>query len=343
MYIPPARIHYHDRHAPRTCAGALDSIEIFHPVTDHLPLNFSTRFNLISLGECLVELIKREDGAYDSSFAGDAFNTLFYATRLGLRTGFISAVGDDRFSTMIIEGIEREGIDTSRLIRMRGKNNGLYVIETDEQGEYLFDYWRENSAATETLLESDVDDLVEYCSMADYFLFTGITLAVMKGADRLETLLRHLNGRTNIVFDTNYRERLWASPAAFRDRMEDIMQYVDIFLPSASDLGMLYPDEDLEDVLGRFVAGGTQTIAMTSGASGGAIFQNGELDMMPAADDIPDVVDATGAGDAFNAGFIAGLARGESVEHAYALGQRVAGWVLQVRGAIGDDFDETVG
>jgi 2-dehydro-3-deoxygluconokinase len=307
-------------------------------VSNDLSLDLSTRFDLIALGECLVELIKRDDGAYDSGFAGDAFNTLFYASRLGLRTGFISAVGDDRFSSMITDGIEREGIDTSHLIRMKGKNNGLYVIETDERGEYSFDYWRENSAATETLLRSDLDDLVEYCAMSRYFLFTGITLAVMKGADRLETLLRRINGRTTIVFDTNYRDRLWSSPEAFKERMEDVMQFVDVFLPSMSDLETLYPDEDLEELLSRFVAGGTRTIAMTAGASGGAIFRNGELDMMPLADQIPDVVDATGAGDAFNAGFIAGIVHGESAEDAYALGQRVAGWVLQIHGAIGDDF-----
>ncbi len=305
-------------------------------MTDDLSFSHTLRLDLISLGECLVELIKREDGAFDAGFAGDAFNTLFYASRLGLRTGFVSAVGEDRFTSMILDGIGREGIDSSHLLRLSGRNNGLYVIETDARGEYTFDYWRESSAATETLLRSDLDELVSYCSLSNWFLFTGITLAVMKGPERLDMLLRRLHGRTKIVFDTNYRARLWPSAETYRARMEQIMPWVDVFLPSMSDLEELYPDEDLQSVLTRFVEGGTSTIAMTAGASGGAIFRDGELDMMPLADEVPDVVDATGAGDAFNAGFIAGLARGESAEQAYALGQRVAGWVLQVRGAIGD-------
>ena len=105
------------------------------------------RLDIVSLGECLVEFNRRDDGDFHPGFAGDAFNALFYAARLGARTGFISSVGDDLFTPIILAGIEREGIDTSRLLRIDGRRNGLYFIELDDRGEYTFHFWRERSAA----------------------------------------------------------------------------------------------------------------------------------------------------------------------------------------------------
>src|SRR3954467_13512014 len=102
----------------------------------------SVRLDLISLGECLVEFTRRADGAFGAGYAGDAFNALFYAGRLGLRTGVISALGDDLFPPMIAGGIDGEGIDTSCLLRVDGRRNGIYFIELDAAGEYTFHFWR---------------------------------------------------------------------------------------------------------------------------------------------------------------------------------------------------------
>ncbi|MBC8145681.1 MAG: hypothetical protein H7X80_08845, partial [bacterium] len=85
--------------------------------------------DLVSLGECLVEMSRRPDGTYQPSIAGDAYNTLFYASRLGLRSGLITAVGDDLFTPMIVERIVDEGIDLSHVQRLGGRRNGIYFIE----------------------------------------------------------------------------------------------------------------------------------------------------------------------------------------------------------------------
>lgn len=293
--------------------------------------------DLIAIGECLVEFSTREDGAFVPAYGGDAFNTLFYASRLGLATGFISALGDDLFTPMILAGIEREGIDRSRLLRIGGRRNGLYFIELDDHADYTFHFWRSGSAATQTLLHHDMDDLAEYCATAPFLLLTGVGLAVLEGRERLLELLERIAGRTRLVFDTNYRARLWESPERFRERMEEVLPYADIFLPTAGDLHAVYPGADLAELCGGFGRMGAGTIVVKMGAEGCAIAAEGTLRPIPPPP-IERLTDTTGAGDAFNGGFLAGHLRELPLEECCMLGQRVAARAIGVRGAIDHRF-----
>ncbi|MDB5035399.1 MAG: ketodeoxygluconokinase [Chlorobi bacterium] len=288
--------------------------------------------DLISLGECLVEFNRREDGSLTQAFAGDAFNALFYAGRLGLSTGFISSVGDDLFTPMIVDGIEREGIDTSHLLRPEGLRNGLYFIQLDAGGEYTFHFWRAGSAATETLLRSDIGGLARYISGAGAFLLTGVGLAVLRGERELDKLLRDVHGRTPIVFDTNYRARLWESPSACARRFEAILPSIDILLPTESDLAAIYPGVPVDDLCARFTGMGVSAIAMKQGERGCSYYRDGALHAVPPEPLTP--LDTTGAGDAFNGGFLAAMLRGRDIAECCRVGQRVARHVLGVRGAI---------
>lgn len=293
--------------------------------------------DLISIGECLVEFSAREDGAFVPAYAGDAFNTLFYASRLGLATGFISALGDDLFTPMILAGIEREGIDRSYLPTIGGRRNGLYFIELDERADYTFHFWRAGSAATRTLLHHDIGELAEYCATAPFLLLTGVGLAVLQGRERLLELLERIAGRTRLVFDTNYRARLWESPEQFRERMEEVLPYADIILPTASDLHAAYPGAGIGELCERFLGMGAEIVAVKKGEQGCALAVAGELLEIPPAQPAR-VVDTTGAGDAFNAGFLAGLIRKLPPYECCRLGHRVAARAIGVRGAIDPAF-----
>ena len=293
--------------------------------------------HLVSLGECLVEFSRRDDGGFDARHAGDAFNVLFYAGRLGLRTGFVSAVGDDLFRPMIVDGIAREGIDLSHLLKLPGMRNGLYFIELDERGEYTFHFWRSGSAATRTLLHHDLTELAEYCAGADLFLFTGVTLAIMEGSDRLLELLMKLRGRTRIVFDTNYRPSLWNDPELYRQRLAEILPMIDILLPTEGDLLAIFPGHSIDDICARLGSARLDTIVMKGGAKGCAHWTGSGLHWHPPAEQVT-VVDTTGAGDAFNAGFLTGHLRGLPLEQACELAQKTARESLQVKGAIDVKF-----
>jgi 2-dehydro-3-deoxygluconokinase len=293
--------------------------------------------DLVSLGECLVEMTRRPDGAFQPSISGDAFNTIFYAARVGMRTGLITAVGDDLFTPMIVERISDEAIDMAHVQRLPGRRNGIYFIEHDDWGERHFHYWRDNSAATETLQHADVDRLATYVSGAHFLLISGITLAVMKEPERLRELLESVHGRTTIVLDANYRPRLWRSVREYQFRIETTLPFVDVFLPSRQDIESAWRGKEPRETLAMASDAGVTTTIMKDGASGCAVYVDGELHALPPVDGF-HVVDTTGAGDAFNAGVLGGLLRGTSLEEACDLGQRIAARALMVPGAIDPAF-----
>lgn len=300
-------------------------------------MNVTPLFDLLSIGECLVEFSRHSSSEFRPAFAGDMVNTLFYAARLGLRTGFISAVGDDLFTEMIVNGIQAEGIDVTHTLRLPGRRNGLYFIELDEAGNHHFHYWRNDSAATETLLHYSTDRLAQFIRCSRVFMLSGITLAVMKETPRLLALLKAVAGAVTIVLDTNYRPRLWGSPEEYHRCIEQVIPYVDILLPSQADLEGAWDGVRIEDLLWHFAEQGVQTICMKAGANGCALWCDGTLEWFPPSETI-QVVDATGAGDAFNAGFIAAVLRGSSQEEACSLAQRTAAHALMVHGALNQEF-----
>lgn len=291
-------------------------------------------FDLLSLGECLVEFSRDPDGRFCTGWAGDALNTLFYASRLGLRTGFVSTFGDDLFTGNMRAGIEREGIDLSLTQTLHGRNNGLYVIELDGAGEYTFHFWREGSAARETLLRLDPDTFLDYCSRTRWFLFSGITLAVMKERERLLPVLLRLRERgVRIAFDTNYRAALWTSAESYIGALESVLPMIDLFLPSQSDLRAVWTGSDPVAVVQQL---SVPLVAMKCGVDGCLLVQDGEQQFQP-AEQVP-AIDTTGAGDAFNAGVITGLVRGWTLGDAAHLGQHTAAHVVGVRGALDMNF-----
>lgn len=235
---------------------------------------------------------------------------------------------------MILNGLEREGIDISHMRRLADRRNGLYFIENDDDGECVFHFWREESAATRTLRDGDIDSIVAYASSAEFLAVSGVALAVMGDVDRMVYLISTVkNAGTKIVLDANYRESLWKSPPDYQQGIERLLPHTSIFLPSMSDIRNGWMERNPVDLCGEWSSYGVETIVIKNGASGVLHFDNGLLSSIPPLPDIV-VVDTTGAGDAFNAGFISASIDGASIPDAIDMGQRTAARALGVRGAI---------
>lgn len=289
-------------------------------------------FDLVSVGECLVEFNREPDGRYMVAWGGDAVNAVVWGARLGLRTGFVSTFGDDIFTANIRDGIVREGVDLSLTEVLPGGENGLYFIDLDERGEYTFHFRRRDSAATETLRRIDGDRLFAYLSRSSWVLLGGITLAVMKEPERLLPVLERLRASagTRIAFDTNYRPALWPSADLYRERVAEVLPFLDLFLPSEPDLERAWEGQSAEEVVQSL---GVRRTAMKRGEKGCLVLWEGERLEMPVEERVK-VADTTGAGDAFNAGFLAGLVRGEEPPQAARRGMKTAGRAVQGRGAL---------
>ena len=287
-----------------------------------------------SVGECMLELSARPDGAWDLGHAGDTFNTLWAIRALtALPCDYVSAFGDDPFSARQISFLAGAGIGVASSPVIEGARPGLYAI-TLTGAERSFTYWRSDSAAKQ--LASQPAQLAKSLENRTLVYFSGITLAILSPTAR-ETLLAAVaearKAGSLVAFDPNYRPRLWGSADEAKAVIAAALAVCDIALPTFPDEEMLCSDASPTATADRLAKAGVREIVVKDGADPCLVAANGERTTVPAVY-VANPVDTTGAGDSFNGGYLAARLLGESPVDAARTGHRVAAAVVQVRGAL---------
>ena len=286
------------------------------------------------IGECMIELSERADGTLSRSFGGDTLNTALYMARLGVEVDYVTALGDDGWSEEMVTAWTGEGIGTGRVVRMAGRLPGLYVIQTDPKGERRFQYWRDRAAARDLFDQPGTPDLVEALAR-DYGLLylSGITLSLYGevGRQRLfEAIDRARAGGARLAFDTNFRPRGWPEPEVARRAYRQTLDRSDIVLASTEDLDLLYGVQGEEKLL---EGGRPKELALKLAHPSCRVMKDG-IDTVVDAAPVENVLDTTAAGDSFAAAYLAARLKGADPEVAARAGHRLAGVVVQHRGAI---------
>jgi len=295
------------------------------------------RNGLLCIGECMMELARRADSSFGLAFGGDTFNTAIYAARMGVRTAYATALGDDPYSDGIIELAQAEDVDTSLISRRAGAMPGLYLIETS-RGERTFYYWREHSPARSLFEQEDAAQKIEaLMSCTGIVYFSGITLSIYSpaGLDVFERALRNARqAGTKIAFDSNYRPRGWRhDPERARATFKRFLALCDIALPGLDDEQALWGDKDAAATLERLSALGVPEVVVKAGADGAYILERGAVMHLPAPERITPV-DTTAAGDSFNAAYLARRADRAPIRDAANAAHRLAAIVIRHPGAI---------
>ena len=131
----------------------------------------------------MVELSPRQ-GRWDVHYGGDTLNVALHLTRLGFEVAYLTALGGDPFAGAMRQAWGREGMDVSLVLTDPERTTGLYSIETDEQGERHFSYWRGESAARRMFLAPGIDRAMESAAEADLLFFSLISLAIRPDVGR---------------------------------------------------------------------------------------------------------------------------------------------------------------
>lgn len=294
------------------------------------------RHTFLSIGECMVELSGGGEGLFRMGFAGDTLNTAWYArARLGddWDVAYFTAVGDDRYSKAMLEFLDGNGISTELVQVIPGKRPGLYIIH-QEAGDRHFTYWRDSSAAR--LLADDAEHLLNATAKANAIYFSGITLAILKPARR-EELLAVLEGARQkgvlVAFDPNIRPALWPDVAAMRQVITEAASVSSVILPTFNDDAPFFGDRSPEHTLARYLAAGAGEVVVKNGPNPVHV-STGRISVFLSVEEIDHVVDATGAGDAFNGAYLAARLQGEEPETAARAGSRMAAKVIRHQGAL---------
>lgn len=300
---------------------------------------------IAAIGEVMVELSPsstNDSGGRELmalSFAGDTYNTAVYMARLGLTTDYVTHLGDDPYSAAILQRMAQERIGSQLIQQRPGRAPGLYMIRNSANGEREFFYWRNEAPARELFNSTAAtEQLFAQLQAYDCVYLTGITLAIIDAAarSRLYECLQQLRAhKVRIAFDSNYRPRLWRDPQQAQAAILQVMQLTDIALLTLDDEQLLWGDDSLEACRQRYAQTPVQELILKRGAQDAVIVCGDEPVLVPVPP-VAGVVDTTGAGDSFNAGYLAARLQGESPHVAVQQAIRCAGIVIRHRGAIID-------
>ncbi|AYG61469.1 sugar kinase [Rhizobium jaguaris] len=292
--------------------------------------------HFLSIGECMVELSQAEDGHLRKGFAGDTFNTAWYARAClpaDWSVDYFTALGDDAMSDEMLNFMNAHDIGTSNIRRLRGKTPGLYMINLKD-GERSFSYWRDSSAARQ--LAADGDKLRTAIEASNVLYFSGITLAILTHEDA-ETLLSELRRAKAIgklvVFDPNLRPRLWSSFDAMHTMIGEGARASTLVMPSFDDEASHFGDDSISSTIRRYRLHGANMVVVKNGAEGATVGADAGETLVPAAK-VAKVVDTTSAGDSFNGAFLAHYLEHDDPVAAARFAAKIAAKVIQEHGAL---------
>jgi 2-dehydro-3-deoxygluconokinase len=291
-----------------------------------------------AIGECMIEL-QRSGSGMDYRFGGDTLNAAVYMARLldpaTARVAYVTALGSDGLSDEMCASWDKEGIDTGYVLRLPDRLPGIYLIETDPNGERRFHYWRKDSAARHWLEAPDAGKVLLKLAAARMVYLSGISLAILSPADReiLIAALAQCRARGgSVVFDNNYRPRLWESAEAAAAVYQRVLAHCDIALLTLDDDQALFGG-DAHAAVERTRALGVAEVVVKRGAEPCLVWADGSL-LQVAPEPVAGVVDTTAAGDSFGAAYLAARLSGANPQDAARAGHRLAGTVIRHRGAI---------
>lgn len=287
---------------------------------------------IVCAGEPMVEL-SPSHGGWHVHYGGDTLNTALHLTRLGDSVAYLTALGRDPFAGEMRSSWAREGMDTALVLRHPDRVTGLYAIQTDDKGERHFSYWRGESAARELFACGGIEGALAEAERADLLFFSLISLAILPeaGRERLLALARAVRERGGrVAFDSNYRPALWEDGEAARRWHAHALAVADFGLPTLDDERALGTGESAGAVTAHWQAGGAGEIVVKLGTDG-CLLPDGTV-LAPATLMTP--LDTSGAGDAFDAGYLGARLRGAASADAAAIGHALAGWTVMRHGAI---------
>lgn len=212
------------------------------------------------------------------------------AGALGVSVGFVGRIGDDTFGDYMRESLTERGVDTSCILETSGAATGLTAIFTFREERGMLTYPGAMNEFTIDDIPWDYLERVQHLHLSSYYMQPGLR------PDCPELFRRAKELGLSTSFDTN-----WDPDEKWGADVLDVLDYVDVFLPNDEEARLISGESDLDRALTVLTDRAT-TVVVTCGSEGVRARQGSDTLSLPALSVTP--VDAVGAGDSFNAGFL---------------------------------------
>lgn len=264
------------------CVGIIVADHVCTPI-DHVP--------------AAGELVLAEGMLLTSG--GCAANTAVDLAKMGIRTSIVGRVGDDLFGNIVREMLTRDGVETSGVINTPGADTSqtLIIIVKGEDRRFVHTFGA-NARLTADDISAERLQGIKVLYVGGYLLMPNLH------QDGLVQLFKKAQAAgVKTVLDVGI-----PGPGEYTSRLTELLPHVDVFLPNDDEAQIMLGESDPCQQALRFHEMGAKMVVITCGEHGSFLVNDEER--LESGIFKMDYVDGSGSGDAFDAGFIAGMLRG---------------------------------
>lgn len=256
---------------------------------------------ILCVGEMLIDFtpVKGMANTYTANPGGAPANVAVSASRNGAKAGFLGKLGNDDFGKLLVNTLKNDDVEMLVPALTDEATTTLAFVTLDETGDRSFTFARKPGADL-LLNESDVDKV----DFSDWDLVHAGSVSQSGEPERSAVLKALKKAKENgklISFDINYRDKIWSFEDCKRES-EKIYPLADLIKISEEELSFVGGEKEIFNFMKKY---SVAVLVLTKGGDGASIYYNDTVTDIPAMK--AEVIDTTGAGDAYWGGFLSSL------------------------------------
>ncbi|USK57188.1 carbohydrate kinase [Cytobacillus solani] len=262
---------------------------------------------LYAIGEVLIDFVPLQKGlplkdviSFEKAPGGAPANVAAAVAKYGGQSSMITKVGEDPFGDFLIEKLESSGVEIDRIRRTNEAKTGVAFVSLKEDGERDFSFYRHPSADL-LLQEKEIDS--KWFEQGDILHFCSVDLveSPMKQAHK-KAINAVIDANGLVSFDPNVRLSLWDNPEACRSAIIEFIPHAHLVKISVEELEFITNKSKMDEAIQSIFIGNVKAVIYTKGAAGADLYIR-EYKYESIGYPV-EVVDTTGAGDAFIGGVL---------------------------------------
>ena len=292
------------------------------------------RFDVFAIGELLVDMISDDYDAdnscnkYSRYFGGSPANITMNIKRLGGNPIISASVGNDRLGEFLINNLKKNNINTEFINKVNNSTSMVLVTKSKETPLPIF----YRSADYNLEYNEDIGSILKNSKIVHFSCWP---ISQKKSRKVIEKVIEEARKNNVLIgFDPNYHEMSWEEGHDGIEYIKNLIGKLDIIKPSEVDAERIFGPDTPENHVDKFIQCGAKLVIMTLGKDG-AIVSNG-TETIKFKTLATEVVDTTGAGDAFWGGFYTALTSNYPLKEALNIGFATSAFKLKNVGAIAE-------